>query len=273
LLVLVPAAAAMTGHSGLLEWRFRAIVRLAGERAASWRSLVELTAGTTRRLVAMAVGMGSRRMVIGVGALVGALACTGTAAAITVASSAGPGVQNLVVGAQPGEVGTVSGVPLVADTAPIEPPDWVPPPPPVPTTATPATTTAPPVTSVVPRTTTTLGTTSTTGTTVRAVTPVRPSTPPMAAMSPTSGPAGTQVRIHGDGCVGDQMGFALTLKDPSGQGFDGDGGSTMPDGTWSIDIPMSPTLTPGRYTVNPECRSTISGRIFEYSPLAFTVTA
>lgn len=92
-------------------------------------------------------------------------------------------------------------------------------------------------------------------------------------MTPTSGPAGTMVKLRGDGCTGDQVGFGLILKDPTGQGFDGDGGSAMPDGTWSIEIPMSPTLSPGRYTVNPMCLSHTGTTLFDYAPLAFTVTA
>lgn len=59
----------------------------------------------------MTVSAASRRAVIGVGALAGALFCAGTAAAIDVGSSVRPAAQNLVVGGQTVDAASALPVP------------------------------------------------------------------------------------------------------------------------------------------------------------------
>lgn len=139
--------------------------------------------------------------------------------------------------------------------------------------------------------TTVAPTTSTSPTTTVAVTTAPPATPapkptsapaptttaaprgPAFEMSPTSGPAGTRVTASGAGCQGESYGAGIYIHDPSGQGVDGDGTSTQPDGTWRLEFSMGHYQAgPGKYTVRAVCMDASSKVVFEYAPRTFTVT-
>jgi hypothetical protein len=135
-----------------------------------------------------------------------------------------------------------------------------------PTTTTTATT----ATTVVATTTTTLAAPAPT-----TVTTARPTTTTVAAparswsISPTSGPSASRFTAAGSGCVGQNAGVALSMHDPSGQPFNGDGAAALPDGTWRLDTSLG-AVPPGRYTVKAACQGSSP---FQYPQVhAFTVT-
>jgi hypothetical protein len=137
-------------------------------------------------------------------------------------------------------------------------------------------------TVVAPTTTTVVAATTTTTTAVRPVTTAAAAATmattavrraPSFEMSPTSGLANTRVTLSGAGCRGDQYGVAITMYDANGQGFGGDGGAALPDGTWQLDVSIGAGPSgPGDYTIRASCiqGSTV---VFSYAPRAFTQTA
>jgi hypothetical protein len=138
--------------------------------------------------------------------------------------------------------------------------------------------------------TTTVATTTTSPTTTAAVTTAPPATTapkpttapaptttaaprgPAFDITPTSGPAGTRVTASGGGCQGESYGAGIYIHDPSGQGVDGDGTSTQPDGTWRLEFAMGNYSGPGKYTIRAVCMDASSKVVFEYAPRTFTVT-
>lgn len=125
-------------------------------------------------------------------------------------------------------------------------------------------------TTAAPTTTTTSATTvpPTTATTV-----ARPTTTAAPArtwsISPTSGPPNTEFTASGTGCFGQDAGTGITMYDPNGQAYNGDGGAAMPDGTWRLPANIG-AVPPGRYTIKAGCSGS---QPFQYAQVrTFTVT-
>lgn len=138
------------------------------------------------------------------------------------------------------------------------------------------------ITTTFEEATTTTVTVPTTVTTVTTAAPVttattRPATTTTTAaasartwsISPTSGPSTSRFVASGSGCTGQDAGAAITMYDPNGQAFNGDGGSAQPDGTWRLDSSLG-AVAPGRYTIKAACQGS---NPFQYPQVrTFTVT-
>lgn len=143
-----------------------------------------------------------------------------------------------------------------------------------------ATTTVAPTTTLMTTTTAPVAATSAPAAAVTAAstTAPRPTTTaapraPSFEMPPTSGPAGTLVKTFGGACQGESYGVGIYIHDPSGERVDGDGSSTQPDGTWTLEFHMGHYQAgPGKYTIRPVCMNGASATVFEYAPKTFTVT-
>ena len=117
-------------------------------------------------------------------------------------------------------------------------------------------------------TTTTAKAAVVTSTTAKATTTTTTGPRRTWSISPTSGPSPAQTTASGVGCTGANAGVTLRVYDPSGQEFNGDGGSAQPDGTWSV--PVSFTGAPGRYKLTAECSGSAP---FRYAAAQyFTIT-
>lgn len=221
---------------------------------------------------------GSRRAVVGAGALVGVLLCAGTAAATTVDRRSEPD--------------HVLGTPVSEPPKPARAAVAAAPPPAAPaavlsttaeaaaTTAKPAatTTTAKPTSPATTKPATRAATRPATPPTTRApVITTIPKAPPAASspkslsIVPVSGPSLTTIRVTGGGCTGSNAGVALTFVNPQGQPFGGDGTSAAPDGSWQLSISLGANLAPGPYTIQAACQngSTLHP---SYGSTVFTVT-
>ena len=172
--------------------------------------------------------------------------------------------------------GFADDLPVPPSTATSTPPETPAPRPTTTTVVTPTTSSIPPapVMTVPPAPPTT------NVTVMPAPTPPSTLVPPPApanatySLSPTSGPANSTITARGTGCVagGQPTGIELTIYDPSGRPFNGDGGSAMPDGSWTL--PTSFYAAPGVYTLRARCAiSNAPQAVFDYPPATFTVTS
>jgi hypothetical protein len=138
------------------------------------------------------------------------------------------------------------------------------------TTAVAVTTTA---TTLAPPTTTTTTTTAAARPVTTTATPTTAARrTPTFEMSPTSGPRNTRVTLSGAGCQGADHGVAVAMYDANGDGFNGDGGAALPDGTWRLEVSIGVGPSgPGDYTIRADCQhgGTV---VFSYAPRTFTQT-
>lgn len=89
------------------------------------------------------------------------------------------------------------------------------------------------------------------------------------SISPTSGPSTSRFVASGSGCTGQDAGAGITMYDPNGQAFNGDGGAALPDGTWRLESSLG-AVAPGRYTIKASCQGS---NPFQYPQVrTFTVT-
>lgn len=131
------------------------------------------------------------------------------------------------------------------------------------TTAPTSATTSP---TVVPPTTTSVVVAAPTTTTT-----ARPRKPGFT-ITPPSGPAGTQAEASGAGCTGPAAGIELTLLEPSGEPYTGDGAAAMADGTWRVPFSFPPGGARGAWTMTATCKAGGGVTVVEYQPETFTVT-
>ncbi len=141
------------------------------------------------------------------------------------------------------------------------------------TTVEEATTTT---TTEAPTTTTTAVPTTTTTAVVATTVTTRPTTTTTSgpartwSISPASGPSPGKFTASGSGCIGQDAGVGLTMYDPDGQAFNGDGAASMPDGTWGWETSLG-ARGPGRYTIKAACQGS---NPFQYPQVrTFTVTS
>ncbi|GAC1362605.1 MAG: hypothetical protein NVSMB32_03140 [Actinomycetota bacterium] len=76
------------------------------------------------------------------------------------------------------------------------------------------------------------------------------------------------------GCSGPQAGVSIQFIDPSGQGYTGTGGATLPDGTLT-KMDYFPAANPGVtgvYHVEATCVDGPGATLFKYPRVAFTMT-
>lgn len=95
---------------------------------------------------------------------------------------------------------------------------------------------------------------------------------PGFTITPSSGPVGTQAEASGAGCTGAAAGVALTILDPSGEPYTGDGASAMPDGTWRVPFHYPVDGPRGEWTMTAICTTGAGTVVVEYEPSTFTVT-
>lgn len=96
--------------------------------------------------------------------------------------------------------------------------------------------------------------------------------PQTFAIAPASGSGTTNVTASGTGCTGTAAGVALTVIDPAGVPFSGDGAAAAADGTWRVPFSIGGNAARGAYTVRATCRSGATA-LFEYPPQPFAVTS
>jgi hypothetical protein len=134
-----------------------------------------------------------------------------------------------------------------------------------PTPGAPAATTTGPASA-----TTTTGGPVTTTTTAKPTTTTRPT----KTISVTSKPEGdgTTITVRGAGCAGSDYAAGLEVRPPSGKTFVGDGGPTLPDGTWQLQQHFGPSMAAGTYTFAASCFiSKTGGIVFKYVSATYTL--
>ena len=91
-------------------------------------------------------------------------------------------------------------------------------------------------------------------------------------LTPVSGPNRSRVVARGGGCDG--AGVSVELFDPSGRHYTTDGGPTLPDGTWWLELVITAAAAAdylgGEYTVQAACRVDTSV-LFDYEPQTFVM--
>ena len=63
----------------------------------------------------------------------------------------------------------------------------------------------------------------------------------------------------------------MTIKQPDGQPYTGDGAAAQPDGTWQVPFSIPNGGPGGKWTVEAQCR-TGNTVAFSYAPQTFTKT-
>jgi hypothetical protein len=139
----------------------------------------------------------------------------------------------------------------------------------IPPTTTPSSTTS---TSVVATTSApAIMTTSTAAPPSTTTTTARPRKPAFT-ITPSSGPAGTQAEASGTGCTGTDAGIELTMSQPSGEPYTGDGAAAMPDGSWRVPFSFPAGGSKGTWTMKAACKANGGALVVDYEPQTFSVT-
>lgn len=211
---------------------------------------------------------GSRRLAVGLGALVVVLAGTGTAVATNIGAPASDR-QDLPVG---GQAASAAGEAIQSpEVVSVPGPPTAPLPLPGPTTGpSPATVPRPPTPAAAPSPTST--TPESRPTSAAHVTPPGPAAPRWPAISPDHGTASTLVTVSGGGCVGEGAGVRLFITHPDGVETNGYGGEASADGTWSYAGATYPHQVPGRYAFEPKCVRGGATVIFAYQPVFYSMS-